>query len=266
VTLEVVEQFREEYASHYNLRECAMMVARIMYGSFIVIWFIPASVVEKLKSRVPRVIFKKYSVTKLVVAGSCIYRLRKPQEDMAFCTSLPIHGTPARLGPTKPDEHIDEDYPFIEQPSDDFFCPVTFELLLQPHLTSCCGKHLSAEAATRIQGEGGACPLCKTPHWSTMLSKHFQRQVKILRVLCLYEDRGCDWQGELSLFDSHTQSCPMRDAPLTTENLKMPAGGHTPSVMIETPVEHMTTPKTPQEALPQFGPPAEGKVYCVVVQ
>ena len=43
--------------------------------------------------------------------------------------------------------NIEEDYPFVEQPSDDFFCPVTFSLLLQPHLTSCCGKHLSQEAA-----------------------------------------------------------------------------------------------------------------------
>ena len=29
VTLEVVEQFRQEYVSHYNLRECAMMIAEV---------------------------------------------------------------------------------------------------------------------------------------------------------------------------------------------------------------------------------------------
>ena len=80
VTLEVVEQFRQEYADHYGLRECAMMVAQVRPGSFIITWFVPESVVEKLKGKVPRAILKKYSVTKLEIAGTCVYRLRKPQE------------------------------------------------------------------------------------------------------------------------------------------------------------------------------------------
>ena len=80
VTLEVVEQFRQEYASHYGLRECAMMVAQARPGSFIVTWFVPESVVKKLKGKLPRAILKKYSVTKLEIAGTCVYRLRKPQE------------------------------------------------------------------------------------------------------------------------------------------------------------------------------------------
>ena len=80
VTLEVVEQFRQEYADHYGLRECAMMVAQVRPGSFIITWFVPESVVEKLKGKVPRAILKKHSVTKLEIAGTCVYRLRKPQE------------------------------------------------------------------------------------------------------------------------------------------------------------------------------------------
>ena len=32
VTLEVVEQFRQKYACHYNLRECAMMLAEVLPG------------------------------------------------------------------------------------------------------------------------------------------------------------------------------------------------------------------------------------------
>ena len=80
VTLEVVEQFRQEYADHYGLYEFAMMVAQVRPGSFIVTWFVPESVVEKLKGKVPRAILKKYSVTKLEIAGTCVYRLRKPQE------------------------------------------------------------------------------------------------------------------------------------------------------------------------------------------
>ena len=116
----------------------------------------------------------------------------------------------------------EEDYLFVEEPSDDFFCPVTMGLLLQPHLTSCCGKHLSQEAAARIQGERGACPLCKEQSWSTVLNKHFQRQVNSLHVFCCHEDRGCGWQGELAAFHHHVESCPMRDSPLMTELVKLP--------------------------------------------
>ena len=69
VTLEVVEQFRQEYAYYYNLRECAMMLANIHPRSFIVTWFIPESIVNKLKENVPTQIIKKYSVINLEIAG-----------------------------------------------------------------------------------------------------------------------------------------------------------------------------------------------------
>ena len=80
ITLEDVEEFREKYATHYNLRECAMMIAQIRSGSYIITWFIPESVVEKLKAKVPREILKKYCVTKLEIAGACVYRSRKAQK------------------------------------------------------------------------------------------------------------------------------------------------------------------------------------------
>ena len=80
VTLEDVEQFRQEYASHHNLQQCAMMIAQVLPGSFIVTWFIPQSIVEKLKENVPRVLLKQYSVTKLEIGGTCVYPSRKPQE------------------------------------------------------------------------------------------------------------------------------------------------------------------------------------------
>ena len=57
-----------------------MMVAQVRPGCFIITWFVPESVVKKLKGKVPRAILKKYSVTKLEIAGTCVYRLRKAQE------------------------------------------------------------------------------------------------------------------------------------------------------------------------------------------
>ena len=81
VTLEVVEQFRQKYACHYKLRDYAMMLAEVRPNCFIITWYIPQSIVERLRAKIPRAILKKYDVTKLEIAGSCVYRLRnKPQE------------------------------------------------------------------------------------------------------------------------------------------------------------------------------------------
>ena len=54
---------------------------------------------------------------------------------------------------------------------------MTCGILLQPHLTACCGEHLSKDAITRIEGESGPCPLCREPKLDAMLNKYFRRQV-----------------------------------------------------------------------------------------
>ena len=75
VTLEDVEQFRQEYASHYGVHEFAMMLAQLRPGCFIITLFIPESIIEKLieSDNIPGEILEKYSVTKLTVAGIIIY-------------------------------------------------------------------------------------------------------------------------------------------------------------------------------------------------
>ena len=189
-TLEDVEIFRQRYVRHYNLRDCAMMLNSIRPGTFTVTWFVPSSVVEVLKKRASDV-FIKFNVSRLEFPGIVGYIVL-------------------------------EEFLFVKQLSKDFVCPVTYGLLLQPHLTACCGKHLSQEAATRIQREGGACPLCNEPQLKAMLDKHFLRQVNELRVFCRHKDRGCGWQGELSDLERHVQSCPMKTAPLMTDLKKLP--------------------------------------------
>ena len=51
------------------------------------------------------------------------------------------------------------EYEFVEEPSRDFFCPVTFELLIDPVQTNFfCGNHLSRAVAEQLQAEGKPCP------------------------------------------------------------------------------------------------------------
>jgi hypothetical protein len=191
--LNVLEQFQKKYTAHYHLKNLALILAGISLGASVITitWFFPRSLAQKLKTSVPRVMLKTKSITTLTVAGACVYRSGATQDCL-----------------------------FIEGPSEDYFCPVTAGLLLDPHLTSCCGKYLSQEAVIRIQMMEGVCPLCKSAEWSTVLNKELQRQVKSLRVFCRHEDRGCRWQGELRDFDKHVESCQMRDAPQLTKLLQ----------------------------------------------
>ena len=75
VTLEDVEQFRQEYAYHYCLRECAMMLAKIHLGSVFITWYLPHCLTKKLREKeaVPKKILKKYCVISLKVSGIQVY-------------------------------------------------------------------------------------------------------------------------------------------------------------------------------------------------
>ena len=94
------------------------------------------------------------------------------------------------------------DYDFVEKPSEDFFCPVTLEVLREPFLTVCCGNHLSQEAANRLQEDQKPCPLCKEP-LQAVPDKYFKRRVGELKVRCSKTSAGCEWVGGLDGLDQH---------------------------------------------------------------
>ena len=104
----------------------------------------------------------------------------------------------------RPGEH---DYHFVERPSQDFLCPVSRELLLEPQQTSCCGNHLSLEAATRLRAEGKRCPMCNGGSWNAVFDKYHRRKVHEMRVYCWHKGNGCEWVGELNSVAQHATSC-----------------------------------------------------------
>ena len=105
---------------------------------------------------------------------------------------------------------MERDYDFVKRPSQDFFCPVSLELLLEPQLTSCCGNHLSREAATRLQREGKPCPMCNGQGWNAVFDKYHGRRVHGVRIRCPHKGSGCDWVGEVNGLKQHADSCAKR--------------------------------------------------------
>ena len=108
-------------------------------------------------------------------------------------------------------EDASQDYDFVEQPDQDFYCPVSLEILLEPHQTECCGQHISQKAADRLIKEGKPCPMCKDENFTTHQDKYFKRNmINKLKVHCPHKKSGCVWVGELGDLNQHSASCPNR--------------------------------------------------------
>ena len=101
-------------------------------------------------------------------------------------------------------EDFGSEFDFIEKPSEEYLCPVTFELLLDPVQTNfCCGNHLSRGVAEKLQAGGKPCPLCKETPLRTTDDRFFKRKVRQLKVRCSNKSAGCEWVGELGELDNH---------------------------------------------------------------
>ena len=101
-------------------------------------------------------------------------------------------------------ENFGNEFDFIEKPSEEYLCPITFELLLDPVQTNfCCGNHLSRAVAETLQAEGKPCPLCKETPLRTTDDRFFKRKVRQLKVRCSNKSAGCEWVGELGELDNH---------------------------------------------------------------
>ena len=74
-TLQDVENFRVQLACHYKLRDFALMLKpKVKAGSFLVTYFVPNSVLERLKTDIPKKdLFEEFGITQLDINGHCVY-------------------------------------------------------------------------------------------------------------------------------------------------------------------------------------------------
>ena len=102
-------------------------------------------------------------------------------------------------------------YDFVERPPMDFFCPVSYELMLDPQQSQCCGQHFTREVAERIKSSGRPCPapMCQQDELISYPDRYLKKKVSQLSVRCLHKEKGdCEWVGELSDLSDHAPNCP----------------------------------------------------------
>ena len=106
-------------------------------------------------------------------------------------------GEPASPAAENQPQSMKREFDFVEKPTQDFFCPVSLEYLLEPQLTFCCGHHLSLQAAKRLQEEGKPCPMCNSEEWSAVLDTTSAKPTKCACVAGT--EMRCEWEGEVNL-------------------------------------------------------------------
>ena len=131
-------------------------------------------------------------------------------EDQLEFQSIPQgQGLPSYIQKTE-SVSSQQDYDFVDEPDQDYYCPVSLSILVDPHQTTCCGHHISQEAASSLVDDGKPCPMCKNLNFATQEDKYFKRKVKGLKVSCPHKNSECDWVGELGHVDLHSAACPKR--------------------------------------------------------
>ena len=91
---------------------------------------------------------------------------------------------------------------------EDLKCPICFELVFEPVLTSC--GHLFCQGCVKDQTR---CPTCRD-ELQYMRNQRDERKVIGLKVKCLNWERGCQWQGDLGDTAYHTgKNCQMETVP-----------------------------------------------------
>ena len=129
------------------------------------------------------------------------------------CCAVEIEQSPAPAAqdPPRNVQGAVPEFDFVEEPDQDCLCPVSLELLLDPCQTSCCGQHISKQAADRLIRERKPCPMCKEDGFTAQPDKFFKRKfINTLKVRCPHKRNGCEWVGELGALNNHSTPCPKR--------------------------------------------------------
>ena len=94
-------------------------------------------------------------------------------------------------------------YTFVEEPSEDFKCPICLLVLRNPHLTGCCGHIFCESCIESSRQRSSQCPLCRGEDFQSMRDLKEKRKILSLEVYCTNRRGGCTWKGTIKEIDDH---------------------------------------------------------------
>ena len=101
------------------------------------------------------------------------------------------------------------DYAFVEEPPHKFFCNICAKVLRDPYLTECCGQHYCESCIKHWiqENRGKVCPHCRKNDFIHILNKALKREINELKVHCINQEKGCEWENELENLETHLKDC-----------------------------------------------------------
>ena len=103
-----------------------------------------------------------------------------------------------------------QDLNFVSEPPEDFNCPICVKVLLEPHVTECCGQHFCEQCLTawfKEQPER-TCPQCRTAGFTHIRYLPMKRKINELLVYCSNRSKGCTVIVTVAQHDDHVGQCP----------------------------------------------------------
>ena len=94
-------------------------------------------------------------------------------------------------------------------------CKICLDVLVAPHLITCCGEcvckkcidsHQQREAAIR-EDKKPLCPFCRKAEYRLIENLDLKKTIGRLKVYCLYRKSGCMWSGKLQEGEAHLREC-----------------------------------------------------------
>ena len=98
------------------------------------------------------------------------------------------------------------DLDFVDNPSQDYECPICLLVLRDPQMVSCCGRKYCRSCIERVNDAEKPCPFCKEK-FHYMAEKQLNRRILDLKVKCTQSKYGCMWDGEIRQVENHISSC-----------------------------------------------------------
>ena len=97
---------------------------------------------------------------------------------------------------------------FVIDPSEDLLCPICAKVLVDPHVTDCCGQHFCGQCLTKWFQGGKICPHCRSTNFSHIRYLPLKRKINDLQVYCSNWKYGCTTITSVNGLDDHLSECP----------------------------------------------------------
>ena len=108
---------------------------------------------------------------------------------------------------------------FVVEPSEEYHCPICAKVLVEPHVTDCCGQHFCEECLKQwFEEQLGEkiCPHCRSEEFTHIRYLPLKRKINELPVYCSNRENGCTELLVCASLNPTSTNAPTRQSNVRT--------------------------------------------------